>query len=462
MEKFCMERKFRIGYLPLTKANWTNEALEAARDEARKYLQGLPGVEVIGGDCMIDLEDKAIRELERFEQERPDMIVAHFMTFSLGVVVPMFAQRLNVPVVLWSMKEPDPQGGRLQSNSFCAANMNSHFMYRMHIPYFHIHADPGTEAAGAGLKRAVRLAQTMRALKRMRIGIIGGRVPGFFTSCCDEMLLRTKIGPEIKYITEHEVIETARRLSDNELDDAMKTILSDAGVHPADGPDEGQLKKSAALFAAVRKMKDKFLVDSFAMRCWPEFISGELYGIAVCSTIGHLTNHGYLTACEGDAYGAVMMRIGQLLSGALPFFCDMIVMEGEYGVAWHCGAAPCSLCRPGFHPQLCHSATVEGGGVKGVTNEFPLRPGRVTVARLGEKRDGDGFRMLIAAGDGLDTDLFVRGNPLKIKFDAGCEKLRETVVNQGFEHHYVLMYGDHAEELLDLCRLMEIKPVHVS
>ena len=209
-------------------------------------------------------------------------------------------------------------------------------------------------------------------------------------------------------------------------------------------------------------MKDKFLVDSFAMRCWPEFISSDLYGIAVCSTIGHLTNHGYLTACEGDAYGAVMMRIGQLLSGSLPFFCDMIVMEGEYGVAWHCGAAPCSLCHPGFQPQLCHSATVEGGGVKGVTGEFPLRPGRVTIARLGEKRDGDGFRMLIAAGEGLDTDLFVRGNPLKIKFDAGCDKLRETVIRQGFEHHYVLMYGDHADELLELCRLMEIEPVPVG
>lgn len=457
-----MERKFRIGYLPLTKANWTNETLEAAREDARKYLQSLPGVEVIGGEHMIDLEDKAVRELERFEQERPDMIVAQFMTFSLGVVVPMFAQRLNVPVVLWSMKEPDPHGGRLQSNSFCAANMNSHFMYRMHVPYFHVHADPGTDEARNGLQRAVRLVQTIRALKRMRIGIIGGRVPGFFTSSCDEMLLRTKIGPEIKYITEHEVIETARRLTAEELDAAMKIILSDAAVHPSDGPVESQLKKSAALFAAVCKMKDKFLVDSFAMRCWPEFISSDLYGIAVCSTIGHLTNHGYLTACEGDAYGAVMMRIGQLLSGSLPFFCDMIVMEGEYGVAWHCGAAPCSLCHPGFQPQLCHSATVEGGGVKGVTGEFPLHPGRVTIARLGEKRDGDGFRMLIAAGEGLDTDLFVRGNPLKIKFDAGCDKLRETVIRQGFEHHYVLMYGDHADELLELCRLMEIEPVPVG
>lgn len=457
-----MAKKFKIGYLPLTKANWNNETLEAARKNAKAYLQSLPDVEVIGGDHMIDFEDKAIQELDYFEKERPDLIVAHFMTFSLGVVVPMFAQRLKVPVVLWSMKEPDPKGGRLQNNSFCAANMNSHFMYRMHVPYFHVHAEVGSKKAQQELEKAIRVVRTVNTLSRMRVGVIGGRVPGFFTSCCDEMLLRTKIGPEVKFITEHEVIEAARSLTPAELDAALKTILSDAKVHESDGPNEEQLKKSAALFAAVGKMKDKFLVDTFAMRCWPEFISSDLYGIAVCSTIGHLTNHGFLTACEGDAYGAVMMRIQQELTGKLPFFCDMIVMEGDYGVAWHCGAAPCALCKDGFEPKLCHSATIEGGGVKGVTDEFPLKSGRVTLARLGEKRDGDGFRMLIATGEGLDTDLFVRGNPLKIKFDAGCDKLREVVINQGWEHHYALAYGDLVPELLDLCRILNVEPVVVQ
>ncbi|MDD3886411.1 MAG: hypothetical protein PHI35_06045 [Victivallaceae bacterium] len=457
-----MKNTFKIGYLPLTKANWTNDKLENARQQAKAYLQSLPGVEVIGGDRMIDFEDKAIQELEYFEQQRPDLIVAQFMTFSLGVIVPMFAQRLKVPVVLWSMKEPDPNGGRLQNNSFCAANMNSHFLYRMHVPYFHVHAEVGSEAAENGLGKAIRVVKTVNMLQRMRIGVIGGRVPGFFTSSCDEMLLRTKIGPEVKFITEHEVIEAAKKLTALELDSALKTILSDAKVHESDGPDDEQLKKSAALFAAVGKMKDKFLVDTFAMRCWPEFISSDLYGIAVCSTIGHLTNHGLLTACEGDAYGAVMMRIGQELSGDLPFFCDMIVMEGEYGVAWHCGAAPCKICKPGFEPKLCHSATIEGGGVKGVTDEFPLKPGRVTLTRLGEKRDGDGFRMLIATGEGLNTDLFVRGNPLKIKFDAGCDKLREVVIDQGWEHHYALSYGDILPELIDLCRILDIEPVVVK
>ena len=452
-----MDNTFKIAYLPLSKVNWTNGTLEDARAKARAFLCGLPGVEVVGGEKMLTLEDEAVEELARFEEARPDLIVTHFMTFSLGVVPPLYAQRLKVPVLLWSMPEPDPKGGRLQENSFCAANMNAHHMWRLRIPYFHVHADPGTDEAARQILRAVGVARAMKTLSRMRIGLIGGRVPGFYTSCCDEMLLRRKLGPEVKIITEHELFTVAKNLTKEELDDARNTILGDAPCHPTDGPREGQLDKSAALFGAVRKLKDKFLVDTFAMRCWPEVILDGLYGIAVCSTLGHLTNHGYLTACEGDVYGAVMMRIAQELTGEKPFFCDMIVMEGVFGVAWHCGAAPCSLCKPGFQPYLRCSATVEGGGVKGVTNEFPLKPGRVTLARLGETRDGDGFRMLVAPGEGLDTDLFVRGNPLKIRFDAGCDKLREEVIGNGWEHHYALMYGDVVPQLRDLCRNLGIE-----
>ncbi|MCQ2392560.1 MAG: hypothetical protein MJ240_14195, partial [Kiritimatiellae bacterium] len=231
----------------------------------------------------------------------------------------------------------------------------------------------------------------------------------------------------------------------------------DLKTHPTDGPRGDQKEKSARLIAAVMQLKEKFFVDTFAMRCWPEVILKEFYGIAVCSTLGHLTNHGYLTACEGDVYGAVMMRIGQIISNELPFFCDLIICEGDHGTVWHCGAAPCGLCKPGYQPELHCSATVEGGGVKGCTGEFPLKPGRVTLARLGEKRDGTGFRMLVCPGEGIDTDLFVRGTPLNVKFDAGCEAVRREVMENGWEHHYALMYGDRTEELTAFCRNMNIE-----
>ena len=65
--------------------------------------------------------------------------------------------------------------------------------------------------------------------------------------------------------------------------------------------------------------------------------------------------------------------------------------------------------------------------------------------------------MLVFTGTGIDTDLCVRGNPLKIKFDAGCETVKAEVLNNGWEHHWTLMYGDHTESLRDLARNLEIE-----
>ena len=452
-----MKKKFKIGFLPLTKANWTNDIMEAQRKNARAMLEALPNVEVVGGNEMIDVEPKAMREFEIFEKERPDIIVAFYATFALGVIVPRFAKNLKIPVILWSMPEPDPAGGRLQANSFCAANMNSHFLWRFHVPYFHVHGAVDSEQAKNGLERAVRIARAADEVSKMRIGVIGGRVPGFYTSCCSEMLLRDKIGPEVKYITMLEVVNAAKNMPDDKLAEALKTITADTCC--AATASEEHVKKSAALFAAIRDMKDKFLVDTFTMRCWPEIISEDLYGIVACSTLGHLNNHGYLTVCEGDVYAAVMLKLEKELSGQDPFFCDMIVCEGENAVLWHCGAAPCSLRKPGFQSKLTNSSTVVKNGV---THEFPLKPGRITLARLGETRDGSKFRMFIATGTGLDTDLFVRGNPLKVKFDAGCERIHDVVFNQGFEHHFSMAYGDISKELLDYCRIMDIEPVLVQ
>ena len=149
---------FKIGYLPLSKVNWTNDTLEVARMNAIAFLKTLPDVEVLAPEKMVTLENEAIDLLEQWEGNRPDVIITHFLTFALGVVPPMFAQRLGVPVILWSMKEPDPAGGRLQNNSFCAANMNAHHMYRLHIPYFHVHALAGTSEAAGKLTRAINVA----------------------------------------------------------------------------------------------------------------------------------------------------------------------------------------------------------------------------------------------------------------------------------------------------------------
>lgn len=451
-----MEKPLKVAYLPLTKANWSNPELEKARADARAFLAALPGVAVVGGEKMIEDEAGAMAELERCRAEGVGLVVGHLLSFALGVVLARFGRTLNVPVALWSIPEPPANGGRLRANSFCAANMNSHILYKLYVPYFNVHGDIADPATARQLERAVKVTRTLAILRELRIGSIGGRVPGFFTSDYDEMLLRNKIGPEVIPLTTLEAAALAKGLPAEKLAAAKKTLLGDASLHAGDAPTDAQFDRSAALYAAIEEMMGKYLLGAVTLRCWPEVIADEMYGITLCSTIGHLNNHGMLTVCEGDVYAAVTLTAMRELSGQPVFFCDLIKLDGDHGVAWHCGAAPCSLCRPGAKPEIRRSSTVGGGGVKGCVCEFPLKPGRVTFARLGETRDGSGFRLLIATGEGLETDLFVRGNPLKVRFDAGCDALRNELLNHGWEHHFSMAYGDLTEELLALARAWDI------
>jgi L-fucose isomerase-like protein len=290
-------------------------------------------------------------------------------------------------------------------------------------------------------------------LKGARIGSAGGRVPGFYTSNFNELVLRKVFGVEVEGLTILELVKTAEAVSGDELAAGIEAVKKGCAC----GVSDEELKKGGALFAAMKKLTGKYRLDAWAVRCWPEF--SDLYGIGVCHNLGCSTEQIVPTACEGDVYGALAMLVAKGLSGSDPFFCDMISFDekGDTGVFWHCGAAPVSLCKRGCKPTISKHSIIDGGGKKGLAVEFPLKPGPVTVIRIGENREGSGYRLLSVSGEGVDTTQFIKGTPLNVRFKRPAMELVETLVENGFEHHYVLCHGDIAKELKLLAKTLDLE-----
>lgn len=453
------DSKLTIGYVPCAKGSWVDKRLETIRAQGREALcQASSDTRVVGGDTLITTETEVEQLLDTLEAERVDVIVVHFITFALGAVIPMIVERLKVPVLLWSMPEPPMQGGRISSNSFCAVNMNAHAMWKLGYDYVHVHAP--LEAAAGPLGRKINVFKCLKRLSRYKLGVVGNRVPGFYASNGDELLLRRELGVEIELITLWELIEHTRKITGQKQAEGLK-VLTDSGS-PTEGVNAAELNKGAALFEAFLALKEKYQLDCFSVRCWPEF--GDMLGIAVCAISSLLNDEGILTGCEGDIYGTVTMMMERELTGGLPFFCDLISIDSDenVGMTWHCGAAPASLCCSSAKPELRKHSIMDGGGKKGLTMEFPIKPGRVTMARLSENQKGDAFRMLITTGTAIPTDQVLRGNPMKIKFDADLSKIARTLVYEGFEHHFSVIHGDIVEELKDICRLRKIEAVVIE
>ncbi len=446
--------KLKVGYLSLVKGSWINDKLESQRKQALGELAKLD-VELVDCGLLIQSETEADAVYNKFEEAHVDVILAHFITFSLGSVVPGMAVKSRKPVIFWSEPEPQMSGGRIAANSFCATNMNAHALWKMNLKYTLVYGHADT--AMPELVRQFKTLAAVKKISRVRIGSLGGRVPGFYTSDFNELAMREKFGAEVEGITLLELVKTAEAIDGDELAQAIKDVKGKCTCSVS----EDELKKGAALFAAFKQLSKKYRLDAWTVRCWPEF--SDIYGIGVCHILGCMTGYGIPAACEGDVYGALAMLLVKELSGSDAFFCDLISFDpsADTGLFWHCGAAPLSLCKQGCTPQLCKHSIIDGGGKKGIACEFPLKGGPVTVIRIGDTRDGNGYRLLSISGEGIDTEQMLHGTPLNVRFNQPAQELVEKLVESGFEHHYVLCHGDIRKELRQISKLLDLELIEL-
>ncbi|MCC6353469.1 MAG: hypothetical protein IT577_06260 [Verrucomicrobiae bacterium] len=448
-------KDFPVGYVALSKASWVTPEIEGIRQCALEGLRRLP-FEILDGGALTTTTTEASALSAELNRRGAKAVIVHVCTFPVGATIPVIARELRVPILLFANPERPAAGGIWAQNSFCGANMAVHTLRKMGRKYAFVFGPAGE--ADALLRRQLNVVKCMADLASTKIGLVGGRAPGFYSSNCDEMRLRSAIGAEIEIIDLLEIVDTAGRLDDDEARQGATEIrLSSASVCETVG---GDIDPAGRLYQALKKTASKHGLTSYAIRCWPEW--SDIFGIAPCAAMGLLNNNRLAASCEGDVLGAVLMRAQSALCGGLPFFADLISFDSRKntGVFWHCGAAPSKLCSKFEETRMRRHFRVDGGDKKGLVNEFALKPGRITLAQLDE--NGDNYRMLIATGTAIDTEPFVRGNPLEVRFDCPVDTLVSTIMDNGFKHHYSLIHADIAEDLIDLCKWLDIAPVAVG
>lgn len=448
MKKLC------IGYAALTKASWKTPKISGLMESALKSLKKMD-IELVNGEDLTTTESEALELCGKFKKNAVDAVILHLATFPVGAIIPAIAKSLNVPIILFANPEKPGPGGMWEQNSFCGANMAAHTLKKLGIPY-HFAWDKSENAAEA-VAPFIKILKCVKELSETRLGLVGGRVPGFYTSDFDEMKLRAKFGTAVEVIDLIEIVNTAKKLGENKV--AAEKVRSSASAITK--VSDTELSLAGNLYEAFMKTAEKYVLDGYAVRCWPEL--PDIYEIAPCAVIGMLNDSKLTVSCEGDILGAMTMQIQKELSdGLIPFFVDLISFDYKENtsVVWHCGAAPSSLCRDFSETSLCKHMRVDGGDKKGLTNEFSLKPGRVTLAKMDETSEG--YRMLIASGTALETDKFIRGNPLNIKFDSSVKDLIDTIMKEGFEHHYSVIHADIKDELCSFCEFMNIDAIVVE
>lgn len=384
----------------------------------------------------------------------PDLVVFQNVTFANAAYMSEVLRAYQGPVLLWTVREPVIDGGRLRLNSltgaYSAANTLRAFDDR---PFSYVFGAPEEERVQKEIQAVVEASRVRKALRSLKVAAIGQTPQGFgFGRALDTELMNT-FGAELVAIEARELIRKAEGYADEEcrafLDRTENCTCGFSNTPEKNRLDHARLYKAYSDFVRAEG------IGAVASRCWPDFFTE--FGTPVCAVLSLLNDEGVAAACEADVYGALSMWIGMQLSKSPVFFGDPVSLDEKENTVtfWHCGAAACSLARKdtgavvGVHPNRKIGPAMDFG-----CEAFP----DATVFRIGREPDGS-FRFFIAEGEALDKPKQFTGTSVVIRTDFDARSLVEDSVLSGFEPHFVVIQGRHAPALRALANLFEF-PVY--
>jgi hypothetical protein len=422
--------------------------------------------------------DGTRRAIEDLEQVDLEALIILQVTFTDAAMTSEIAGAIDAPLIFWAFPE-DRTGGRLRLNGLCGINLAAHALRRRgrDLAYLYARADdrqaPGELsrllAGGVNIDRAARIVPSadelstsaLQAAERveesldgLRTGVIGDYPDGFDPCRYDVEAVRRLTGITVDRIELADLFAAADSVPPETITETRDRATTALGS--LDDLDEAALDRSLRLYGGMRELAGAREWSGVATRCWPECFTE--YGGAACAPQAMLTDDGIPGMCEADVYGNLTSLILSELAGDASFVADLVDIDaaGDTGVFWHCGLAPLSMADP----ETDAAPTVHSNRRKPLLHEFPLKPGRVTICRLSQA--GDTHKLVIGGGDMITAPLPFSGTAGTIRFDKPAGDVLATIMAEGLEHHYGIVYGEYEEDLLALAARWELPVVNLT
>ncbi len=442
-----MKEKFEVAYIPVGVPTFHLESAEACFRESLELLRDVTDVLVYPDEMLLSID--LLKEfLGRID---PDLIILQNVTFANAAyaseVQLLFPDR---PVILWALREPVIDGGRLRLNSltgvFSASNV-LHELGRNSVPF--LFGGPSEKEIREKLIAAVGAAKVRKDLNGLTLAAIGHSPQGFGFGRALDAEIQKSFGVRLLSVEAREFIEMAKSYSDPDI----QAYLEDAGKRMS-GLDSIP-EKNRNDFARLYKAYDSFVLDkgvgAIASRCWPDFFTS--FGTPVCAVLSILNDLGIPSACETDVYGALSMYIGSRAGDSPVFFGDPVSMDEKENTItfWHCGMAPCSIAREGRSEVGVHCNRKIGP-----TMEFGCRESEnAVIFRVGKDPKG-GWRFFVAEGRALDKPKQFNGTSTVIETVGSAKDIITAGIRDGWEPHFAVIYSDVAETLSSLGEILDI------
>ena len=362
--------------------------------------------------------------------------------FTLDHVMPLLAQEMGLPTVLWGMTTQEAWG------AFVGVQQTLYPFKELGLEYIFVVGDLGSDRIWQRILNFTRGAAIKKRLKRLRVGLMGWRAEGMSDVTFDELALRETFGIQVVNVGLTRYTRTADSIPVAEVTGAWNEIRS--------GFDTSNIKDEVVHFGVRSYLAMKMIatdenLQAVTVECFHDHLGGPCMG---CSLFN---DQGIAASCESDVPGAIIMAVGQILSGRPTFHADIIMADlKENSAIWHhCGNMPAQLAAERGSIKLRPIPEHIGPDAFGPTIQATLRPGPVTAANLVGRRGS--MRVCAMEGEAVPYQLEFPGSAAKVVFPFSLAESLEKLGEAGFGHHFALIQGHVGQELGEWCRLSKVQ-----
>ena len=397
------------------------------------------------------IDDASLRRvMAACEGQEVDAIVLLQTTMGDGRLAPTLAQLWPDPLILWATPEK-PDGDMISSCSLVGVHCWASVVRQMGHAFELVYGDPDAAETQRRFSEAVRLAVTVRRLKAVRLGIIGGQAPGYFAMSADPFVIHRGMGAHVQQFSLVEFGNVVNELS-NEAVAADVAKVKGLGYPQKDTTDD-DLPTASRLYLAIKSFFKNENLDALTIREWPEM--PNVFGQWPYFGVARLADEGRAIGIEGDADGALGAWIVENLGLGRCYLSDWLEHDEKTVTLWHGGAAPMSLCEPigsPGGPRIAKHFNIKKPAVIEATIRADMP---VTVYRFWRC---DGKYLLTAReGETIKPRRHLMATNGLARMQDDPREWFENFCHAGMPHHVAVIQGHHAAFLKRLACVLNIE-----
>lgn len=396
-----------------------------------------------------------------------DLIVGFLTTYMTASMLVPVAQRTGTPVLLINL-QPTPSmdhasfdtGQWLAYCGACPLPEMANAFERVGVPFRSVSGYLEDERAWQRIGRWIRAAGVRSVLRNGRHGLMGHLYPGMYDVSTDLTMVTGNLGGHMEVVEFDDLRARVEKVEDSALE--AKLAETREVFDLADSVVEEDLRWAAKVAVGLDRLVADFDLDSLAY--YHRGLDAEVHerlgaGMILGSSL--LTARGVPACGEYELRTSLAMLISDRL-GAGGSFTELQALDFTAGVVEMGHDGPGHLAISEHKPLLRGLGVYHGKRGWGVSVEFDVRHGPVTLVGLGQTRDGR-YRLVAAEGEVVPGPLLEIGNTTS-RVDFGCDpgEWTDAWSASGVGHHWALATGRLLPELRCLAGLTDLELVEVT